>query len=105
MKCSWGEFPPLPEHAIHSFFHRDSVVVHFRAQEKETSKEVSFFIGTKGYFGAGVVARGVVVAGRGRAADGAAGGGAATPEEALYAVTTAWVTSVLGTAHMMMLFC
>ena len=63
------------------------------------------FIGTKGYLGAGAAVLGVVVAGRGRAAEGAAGGGAATPEEALYAVTTAWVTSVLGTAHMMMLFC
>jgi len=48
----------------------------------------------------GAAGFGVVVEGRGRAAagagaDGADGTGAATPDEVLYAVTTACVTSVL----------
>ena len=59
----------------------------------------------------GVVGRVAGVVGRGRApgapADGAAGGGAATPEEALYAFTTANVTSMFGfwLAHITLLFC
>ena len=69
----------------------------------ETWNRASAFYKKCYCFGAG---RGAVVAGRaaaGRAADGAVGGGAATPDEALYAVTTAWVTSVVGSAHMTLL--
>ena len=51
----------------------------------------------KGYF-AGATRSWGVVGGRGRAAEGRRRR-RCTPEEALYAVTTAWVTSVLGTAH------
>ena len=54
----------------------------------------------------GAAGFGVVVAGRGRAAagaDGAEGTGAAMPDEVLYAVTTACVTSILGPIHMTLL--
>ena len=87
-KCQGGDFRLTNEHRIHSFFHRLVVISQSKAQKKETSNEVSFRLEQKAYLGAGAAACGVV-AGRGRAAEGAAGGGAVTPEEALYAVTTA----------------
>src|ERR1700733_4796794 len=54
----------------------------------------------------GAAGFGVVGAGRGcvgAGADGAEGAGGATPDEVLYAVTTACVTSILGPIHITLL--
>jgi hypothetical protein len=107
----------LPYPAIHKFFHSRAVLIRIIGQSRKQKKRVintllsalasfsracQFFeshcFGAEGF--------GVVVAGRGwvgAGADGADGTGGAMPDEVLYAVTTACVTSILGPIHITLL--
>lgn len=71
-------------------------------RKREAPGKEPLFEKRMGYF-FGAAACGAVVAGRGCVAAGAEGTGAATPDEALYASTTALVTSVVGEAHITLL--
>src|SRR5213082_2827112 len=96
----------IPWRAIHNFFHRwsaktgqQATEVKKKLSEPSSSPLVGANSGIESYcFGAagfGAAVEGCGRAAPGAAAEGAAGTGAATPDEVLYAVTTACVTSVL----------
>ena len=104
-----ADHPRFLSSAIHRFFHRTPVLVQFQTHKTEEKARKNLLLWQQRLsetYCFGAAGFGVVV-GRGRAVVGAADGpegiGAATPELALYAVTTAWVTSVLGTAHITLL--